>query len=113
MFGRSIKTREYAKLRNNPVIPNMVSEIIRWQTPLSHMRRIANRDYELNGQTIKAGDKVIMYLSGNRDERSIDRPNEFIIDRIARANTCPLALECIVAWATVWLKCSFGSFGKR
>ena len=74
---------EYAKLRNNPgVIPNMVSEIIRWQTPLSHMRRIANKDYELNGQTIKAGDKVIMwYLSGNRDERSIDRPNEFIIDR--------------------------------
>jgi cytochrome P450 len=77
---------EYAKLRNNPgVIPNMVSEIIRWQTPLAHMRRIANKDYELDGQTIKAGDKVVMwYLSGNRDERSIDRPNEFIIDR-ARA----------------------------
>ena len=66
---------EYAKLRNNPsVIPNMVSEIIRWQTPLAHMRRIANRDYEINGQTIKQGDKVIMwYLSGNRDERAIDR----------------------------------------
>jgi cytochrome P450 len=74
---------EYAKLRNNPsVIPNMVSEIIRWQTPLAHMRRIANKDYVLDGQTIKAGDKVVMwYLSGNRDERSIDRPNEFIIDR--------------------------------
>ena len=78
--------REYAKLRNNPgVIPNMVSEIIRWQTPLAHMRRIANRDYEINGQTIKQGDKVIMwYLSGNRDERAIENPNEFIIDR-ARA----------------------------
>ncbi len=77
---------EYAKLRNNPgVIPNMVSEIIRWQTPLAHMRRIANRDYEINGQTIKQGDKVIMwYLSGNRDERAIENPNEFIIDR-ARA----------------------------
>ena len=74
---------EYAKLRNNPgVIPNMVSEIIRWQTPLAHMRRIANNDYVLDGQTIKAGDKVIMwYLSGNRDERSIERPNDFIIDR--------------------------------
>ena len=74
---------EYAKLRNNPgVIPNMVSEIIRWQTPLAHMRRIANRDYELGGQTIKQGDKVIMwYLSGNRDERAIENPNEFIIDR--------------------------------
>ena len=74
---------EYAKLRNNPgVIPNMVSEIIRWQTPLAHMRRIAQRDYELNGQTIKQGDKVIMwYLSGNRDERAIENPNEFVIDR--------------------------------
>ncbi len=74
---------EYAKLRNNPaVIPNMVSEIIRWVTPLAHMRRTALSDYQLNGQTIKAGDKVVMwYVSGNRDERSIDRPNEFIIDR--------------------------------
>ena len=74
---------EYAKLRNNPgVVPNMVSEIIRWQTPLAHMRRIATKDYELGGQTIKEGDKVIMwYLSGNRDERAIENPNEFIIDR--------------------------------
>ena len=74
---------EYAKLRNNPaVIPNMVSEIIRWVTPLAHMRRTAVSDYELGGQTIKAGDKVVMwYLSGNRDERAIDRPDEFIIDR--------------------------------
>jgi len=75
---------EYAKLRNNPaVIPNMVSEIIRWVTPLAHMRRTAIKDYELAGQQIKAGDKVIMwYASGNRDERSIDRPDEFIVDRV-------------------------------
>ena len=74
---------EYAKLRNNPtVIPSMVSEIIRWQTPLAHMRRKATKDYVLGGKTIKAGDKVIMwYISGNRDERAIDKPNEFIIDR--------------------------------
>ncbi|MEM7098291.1 MAG: cytochrome P450 [Pseudomonadota bacterium] len=77
---------EYAKLRNNPaVIPNMVSEIIRWVTPLAHMRRTAVKDYVLGGQQIKAGDKVVMwYASGNRDERAIERPDEFIIDR-ARA----------------------------
>jgi cytochrome P450 len=77
---------EYAKLRNNPgVIPNMVSEIIRWVTPLAHMRRTATQDYVLGGQQIKAGDKLVMwYVSGNRDERAIDRPDEFIIDR-ARA----------------------------
>ncbi len=77
---------EYAKLRNKPpVLRNMVSEIIRWVTPLAHMRRTAVKDYVLQGQQIKAGDKLVMwYASGNRDERAIDRPDEFIIDR-ARA----------------------------
>lgn len=74
---------EYAKLRNDPgVIPNMVSEIIRWVTPLAHMRRTATRDCVLGGQQIKAGDKVVMwYVSGNRDERAIENPDSFIIDR--------------------------------
>ncbi len=74
---------EYQKLRDNPeLIPNMVSEIIRWQTPLSHMRRTAKVDTELGGQQIKKGEKVVMwYISGNRDGDSIDRPDEFIIDR--------------------------------
>ena len=74
---------EYQKLRDNPaLIPNMVSEIIRWQTPLSHMRRTAKVDTELHGKHIKKGDKVVMwYVSGNRDADSIDRPDQFIIDR--------------------------------
>jgi cytochrome P450 len=77
---------QYAKLRSDSaLIPNMVSEIIRWQTPLTHMRRIASTDTELGGKTIHKGDKVVMwYLSGNRDEEVIDQPDEFIIDR-ARA----------------------------
>jgi len=74
---------EYAKLRANPgLIDNMVSEIVRWQTPLAHMRRTALVDAELGGQQIKKGDKVIMwYLSGNRDETAIPNANQFIIDR--------------------------------
>jgi cytochrome P450 len=74
---------EYEKLRANPgLIPNMVSEIIRWQTPLAYMRRTALVDTELAGKQIKAGDKVVMwYASGNRDEEAIDRANEFLIDR--------------------------------
>ena len=75
--------QEYQKLRDDPkLVPNMVSEIIRWQTPLAHMRRTATRDTELCGKQIKKGDKVVMwYVSGNRDETVIDRANEFLIDR--------------------------------
>jgi cytochrome P450 len=74
---------EYAKLRaNHKLIDSMVSEVIRWQTPLAHMRRTAVADFELGGQQIKQGDKVVMwYLSGNRDERAIERPDEFVVDR--------------------------------
>jgi cytochrome P450 len=75
--------QEYQKLRENPaLVASMVPEMIRWQTPLLHMRRTAVADTELAGQQIKKGDKVVMwYASGNRDEDVIDRPNDFIIDR--------------------------------
>ena len=74
---------EYDKLRANPdLIPNMVSEMIRWQTPVIHMRRTALEDTELGGQTIKAGDRVVMwYLSGNRDEAVFPDAERFLIDR--------------------------------
>jgi cytochrome P450 len=75
--------KEYQKLRDDrKLIPNMVSEMIRWQTPLAHMRRTATQDTVLAGKQIKKGDKVVMwYVSGNRDESFIDRANEFLIDR--------------------------------
>ncbi|AWM77820.1 cytochrome P450 [Phenylobacterium parvum] len=74
---------QYAKLRANPdLIPSMVSETIRWQTPLAHMRRRALADYELGGKLIRKGDKVVMwYVSGNRDEEVIENPDAYIIDR--------------------------------
>lgn len=74
---------QYEKLRNDhSLIGSMVPEIIRWQTPLAHMRRIATEDTELGGKQIKKGDKVVMwYVSGNRDETAIENPDDFIIDR--------------------------------
>ncbi|MCX7322291.1 MAG: cytochrome P450 [Hyphomicrobiales bacterium] len=74
---------EYDKLRaNHALIDSMVPEVIRWQTPLAHMRRTATQDIALGGKQIKKGDKVVMwYVSGNRDEEMIERPNDFIIDR--------------------------------
>ena len=60
----------------------MVPEIIRWQTPLAHMRRTATEDIELAGKSIKKGDKVVMwYVSGNRDDSVIEDPDRLIIDR--------------------------------
>ena len=75
--------QEYDKLReNHKLIPAMVSETIRWQTPLAHMRRIAKVDTELGGKKIKAGDKVVMwYVSGNRDPDVFENPDDFIIGR--------------------------------
>jgi cytochrome P450 len=74
---------QYRKLRDNPgLIPSMVSETIRWQTPLAHMRRTAVQDVEFGGQTIRKGDKVVMwYVSGNRDDEVIDNPDAYIVDR--------------------------------
>jgi len=74
---------QYDKLRANPgLIPNMVPEIIRYHTPLPYMRRTATADTELGGKRIKAGEQVLMwYVSGNRDEEVIERPDDFIIDR--------------------------------
>lgn len=74
---------QYAKLKSDlSLIPNMVSEIIRFQTPLGHMRRTALEDVEFNGHQIRKGDKVVMwYVSGNRDDEVIEHPDEFLIDR--------------------------------
>lgn len=74
---------QFRKLKeNHDLLPSMVSETIRWQTPLAYMKRRATRDVEFGGKNIREGDTVVMwYVSGNRDERVIDRPNEYIIDR--------------------------------
>jgi cytochrome P450 len=74
---------QYRKLRADPsLVTSLVPEIIRWQTPVIHMRRTAMQDTELAGKTIRKGDKVAMwYLSGNRDENAIDRPDDLVIDR--------------------------------
>src|SRR4030081_1021457 len=79
---------QYQKLRDNPaLIDTMVPEVIRWQTPLAHMRRTALVDTEIGGKKIAKGDRIVMwYVSGNRDEEGIENPHEFIIDR-ARPRT--------------------------
>jgi cytochrome P450 len=74
---------EYEKLLQNPgLIPKMVPEMIRWQSPVAHMARTTLVDTELGGKKISAGERVVMwYISGNRDETYIPNANQFIIDR--------------------------------
>jgi len=74
---------EIARVRADAgLLPSLVSEIIRWQTPVIHMRRTATRDCELAGKTIARGDKVVMwYVSGNRDESAIEDPERFVVGR--------------------------------
>jgi cytochrome P450 len=83
IYALSQHPDQYEKLRNNPaLIDTFVPEVIRWQTPLAHMRRTALQDFEFRGRKIRNGDKVVMwYVSGNRDEEAIERPYEFLIDR--------------------------------
>jgi cytochrome P450 len=83
VYALNRNPEQYDKLRANPgLISSMVSETIRWQTPLAHMARTATQDFEMEGKTIKAGDRVAMwYVSGNRDDTVIADPNAYIIDR--------------------------------
>ncbi|WP_439815496.1 cytochrome P450 [Zavarzinia sp. CC-PAN008] len=74
---------EWEKVRaDRSLIPNMVSEIIRMQSPVAHMRRTATEDTEIGGKHIAKGDRVVMwYCSGNRDDEVIENPDTFIADR--------------------------------
>ena len=83
LYALSKWPEQERKLRANPaLIPSLVSETIRWQTPLAYMRRTAKVDTEVGGKTIRAGDKVVMwYISGNRDDEVIAAPNDFNIER--------------------------------
>ena len=83
LWALSENPDQYRKLHENPsLIPGAVSEMIRWQSPIVHMRRTALADAELGGKKIREGDKVVMwYISGNRDEDAIENPDQFLIDR--------------------------------
>ena len=82
-YGLGKYPAERAKLEADPsLIPNAVQELIRWQTPLSHMARTATEDTEIDGHLIRKGDKVVMwYLSANRDETVFEDGEAIRVDR--------------------------------
>jgi cytochrome P450 len=74
---------EYRKLHINPaLIESLVPEVIRYVTPVIHMRRTTTQDTEIAGQPIRVGEKIVMwYVSGNRDPDAVEQPNRLVIDR--------------------------------
>lgn len=74
---------QFDKLKRNPkLVASMVPEIIRWQNPVTYMRRTATEDCIIGDKQIRKGERVVMwYLSGNRDEEIFERPDDFVIDR--------------------------------
>lgn len=64
------------------LLPTAIEEILRWHSPVLHMARFATRDYEMHGQTMRAGDKIVMwYPSGNHDETVFPEPERFDVGR--------------------------------
>ena len=83
VYALNLFPEQYKKLReNHALVQNLVPEVIRWQTPLAHMRRTALTDTEIAGKAIKQGEKVVMwYLSGNRDEDMFENADDLVIER--------------------------------
>ena len=83
VYGLNKFPDQYDKLLANPdLISNFVPEIIRWQTPLSYMRRTANYDTELGGKQIRKHDQILMwYLSANQDEDVFENAHVLDIER--------------------------------
>lgn len=83
VYGLNKFPDQYDKLIADPsLVPKLVPEIIRWQTPLSYMRRTATKDTEIRGKKILEGDQVLMwYASANRDEDVFDAPERVDIER--------------------------------
>ncbi|MGH1489455.1 MAG: cytochrome P450 [Acidimicrobiales bacterium] len=83
VYGLNKFGDQYDKLIADPsLVPQMVPEIIRWQTPLSYMRRTATNDIELGGKQILKDDQLLMwYISANRDEDVFENADVIDIDR--------------------------------
>jgi cytochrome P450 len=73
----------WPRLRAEPgLLRSGVEEMVRWTSPVVHMRRTATTDVEMHGKTVRAGEKVVLWFAAaNRDERVFDAPEEFRLDR--------------------------------
>lgn len=78
-----LKTMKEAVIQKNmPLLKTAVDELLRYETPLPMFERYVLEDMDFNGTPLQRGMKVaLMYISGNRDERRFDRPNDLLLSR--------------------------------
>lgn len=83
MYALLRHPEQHARLRREPQrVPLAVEEMLRWVTPIQNMNRTATRDVELHGETIRAGDKVLLlYAAANRDDTVFAAPYRFDVGR--------------------------------
>lgn len=107
-YGLNQFPEEREKLEQNPdLIPNAVQEIIRWQTPLAHMRRVLTEDTDMFGHDMKKGDRVALwYISANRDEESSTIPMRSVSTERTPAATSPSDTASTAALARASPNCS-------
>ena len=73
---------QWSRLRAGADITMAVEEMIRYVTPIHNMCRVATRDADIAGGTVRAGQQVVlMYGSANRDPSVFERPEEFDVTR--------------------------------
>jgi cytochrome P450 len=74
---------QYALVRSQPdLIPSASEEMLRYASPVWWFRRTATKDTEIRGQTIAAGDKVVVWFAAaNRDPDHYPDPHRFDVTR--------------------------------
>ncbi len=104
---------QWDQIRQDPAsLGPAVREMVRYASPVMHMRRTATADTQIGGRRIGKGDKVVLwYISGNRDEAVFDEPDRFDITRGAAAHVgFGTGQHVCVGWrlAELQLKIAFG-----
>jgi cytochrome P450 len=84
---------QLAKLKADPgLLPRAIEEMLRYISPAIHFVRTPNRDVEVGGKLIRAGEHMVMfYPSANRDAEIFDDPDRFDIERASNRH---LAFGC-------------------
>jgi linalool 8-monooxygenase len=109
---------QWGRLRADPALLGPAAkEMVRYASPVMHMRRTATADTEIGGQPIAKGDKVVLwYIAANRDDAVFEEPDRFNIGRNAAQHVgFGTGQHVCVGWrlAELQLRVVFGQLARR